>query len=108
MLYLGLPAADVTLRLLSRGPASQQSRNLASCELSGKLSIWSGTLMSPNLRLSRCAACASRSAVRQFSIVAEAALNPSSPYDRYPLPLTAVLPCATPVPSSDAFCNGGR
>src|SRR5262249_4595583 len=35
MLYLGLPAADITLSLLSRGPASQQSRNLASCELSG-------------------------------------------------------------------------
>jgi len=29
MLYLGLLAADITLSLLSRGPASQQSRNLA-------------------------------------------------------------------------------
>jgi hypothetical protein len=29
MLYLRLSAADITLSLLSRGPASQQSRNLA-------------------------------------------------------------------------------
>ena len=35
--------------------------------------------MSPNLRLSQCATCTPRAAVRQFSIAAEALLNPRSP-----------------------------
>ena len=59
--------------------------------------------MSPNLRLSQCATCTPRAAVRQFSIAAEALLNPRSPTS---FQLAAVHPGTMPVPGAE--CDAER
>ena len=77
MLYLGLPAADITLSLLSRGPASQQSRNLA---VNFREVVHS--VLTRNTDVAKALSVRdmyAEAAVRQFSIAAEALLNPRSP-----------------------------
>ena len=61
--------------------------------------------MSPNLRLSQCATCTPRAAVRQFSIAAEALLNPRSPTS---FQLAAVHPGTMPVPGAEDVCDAER